>query len=73
MADKSEREPVPNPEKASEIQIEFKKKDELTTTLKFEHRNFENHGNGWEDYLKMMDNKQGWDYILYSFKEYCEK
>lgn len=67
------REPVPNPEKASDIQIRFKNKDNASIILEFEHKNFENHGNGWEDYLKMMDSKQGWDYILNSFKEYCEK
>jgi hypothetical protein len=67
------REPVPNPEKASDITISFKSNDNSSTTLEFEHFNFENHGEGSEDYRKMMNSAQGWDYILDSFKEYCEK
>ncbi len=67
------REPVPNPEKASDIQIKFKKNNVSSTILVLEHRNFKNYGNSGEDYLKMMDSKQGWDYILNKFKEYCEK
>ncbi len=66
------REPVPDPEKASDIQIEFKRIDDSSTILELVHSNFKNHGNGWEDYLQMMDSKQGWDYILNRFKEYCE-
>ncbi len=67
------REPVPDPEKASDITIKFKSDDNASIILEFEHKNFENHGNGGEDYLKMMNSKQGWDYILNNFKEYCEK
>lgn len=66
------REPVPNPEKANDIQVELKKRTS-STILEFEHRNFENHGSDWADYLKIMDSEQGWDHILRSFKEYCEK
>ena len=66
------REPVPDPEKASDIQIVFKENDD-STTVQFEHRNFENHGDGAEDYRKMMDGKQGWDFILDAYKQYCEQ
>ncbi len=66
------REPVPNPEKASDIKIIFKENEDLSTSLVFEHWNFENHGDGAEDYLKMMDSKQGWEYILNVYREYCE-
>lgn len=68
------REPIPNSEKASDIQFEFKKGGRSSTTiLEFEHWNFENHGEEGKDYLKMMDSEQGWDYILNCFKVYCEK
>lgn len=67
------REPVPNPEKASELKIVFNENSNLSTTVEFEHRNFKNHGEGWEDYLKMLDSEQGWDYILDRFRKYCEK
>lgn len=67
------REPIPNPEKASDIKIEFiAKSNGNTATLKLEHRNFENHGNGAEAYCKMMDSEQGWDFILAHYRKYCE-
>lgn len=66
------REPIPDPEKASDIEIVFTGNDKLTT-IEFEHLNFENHGEGSEEYLRMMDSLQGWDYILDAYKSYCEK
>jgi len=66
------REPIPNPEKASDIEIIFKENNG-STTVRFEHRNFEKHGEGAEDYRRMMNSKQGWDYILDAYKNYCEK
>jgi uncharacterized protein YndB with AHSA1/START domain len=66
------REPVPNPENASDLSVDFTQEGS-STTIKFEHFNFENHGEGSDDYRKMMDSEQGWDYILNSFKKYCEK
>lgn len=66
------REPIPNPEKASDLEIVFKE-NSGSTTVEFEHRNFEKHGDGAEDYRKMMNGKQGWDYILNAYKKYCEK
>ncbi len=65
------REPIPNPDKASDISVDFIQ-DGRSTTIKFEHLNFENHGDGSDDYRKMMDSEQGWDYILNKYKKYCE-
>ena len=66
------REPVPNPENASDMTLVFKE-NQGSTMLEFEHSNFENHGDGAGDYRKMMDGEQGWDYILNAYKRYCEK
>ena len=66
------REPVPNPAKASDITVDFNQEDG-TTTITFEHFNFENHGDGADEYRAMMDSEHGWDYILNSFKSYCEE
>lgn len=66
------REPIPNPDKASDINVLFKENNG-STILEFEHFNFENHGAGAEDYLKMMDGEKGWNYILNAYKNYCEK
>tara|TARA_B100000780_G_C20892841_1_gene355331 strand:- start:176 stop:634 length:459 start_codon:yes stop_codon:yes gene_type:complete len=66
------REPIPNPEKASDLKVKFVQNGD-STTIDFEHFNFENHGEGSENYRKMMDSEQGWDYILNNFKKHCEK
>jgi uncharacterized protein YndB with AHSA1/START domain len=66
------REPVPDPARASDISIKFN--DEAgSSSISFEHFNFHNHGKGAESYMKMMDSQQGWDYILDCFRKYCEK
>jgi hypothetical protein len=64
------REPVPNPDKASDLKICFVRNGS-STILKLEHYNFEKHGPGWEEYRSMMDSEKGWDYILQKFAEYC--
>lgn len=60
--------PEPNPDKASEISVRF-----LPQSLEFEHRYFERHGEGAEQYRQMMDSKEGWDYILQCFTGYCKE
>lgn len=66
------REPVPNPELASDIEIMFEENQESSTKVTLKHQNFENHGEGSEKYREMMDSNQGWDYIFNCYKEYCE-
>lgn len=66
------REPVPDPEKASEIEMVFSKNGKGTKVY-FEHRDFENHGKGAEAYREMMAGTQGWDYILDTYKKFCER
>jgi uncharacterized protein YndB with AHSA1/START domain len=66
------REPVPDPERASDITLKFNDR-KTEATIIFEHFNFENYGEGAELYMKMMDSQQGWDYILGCFREYCKK
>ena len=66
------REPVPNPDQASDLNVDFISEGS-STTIKLEHFNFDNHGEGSEDYKSMMDSEQGWDYILNNYKKYCEQ
>lgn len=68
----SHREPVPNPAKGSDIAVDFNQEGD-TTYIIFAHFNFENHGDGADEYRTMMDSEQGWDYILKCYKSYCEK
>jgi len=39
----------------------------------FTHQNFENHGEGSEDYQQAMASEWGWDYILNCYTDYCQK
>ena len=66
------REPVPNPEKSSDLQIIFTDQGQ-STKVELEHMNFENHGEDGEKYQQMMDSEQGWDFILNRFKTYIEE
>lgn len=66
------REPVPDPTKASDLSLEFKGKEDASTVLVLEHEGFENHGQGAADYRDMMDGTMGWDYILNKYRQYCE-
>ena len=66
------REPVPDPEKASDINIEFSARDNFTL-VEFKHFNFENHGNDTGLYCEMLKSEQGWPYILSCYKNQCEK
>lgn len=55
----SKREPVPDPNKASDVKVKFVSNED-TTTIELEHLNFENHGNGAKDYRKWwIQNKDG--------------
>jgi len=65
------REPIPNPEKASSVRIEFNEVEEATF-VKLEHFDFENHGADGNSYEQAMNSEMGWDYILAKFKKYCE-
>lgn len=66
------REPVPDPDKASEITVHWTT-EEANTSLELTHSNFDNHGKGAKDYKDAMASTQGWEYILNCFKLYCEK
>ena len=66
------REPVPNPERSSEIELKFLNNGNSNTTLEFEHRNFKSHGEGWKEYMEALDSNIGWNYILNKFKDFCE-
>jgi len=65
------RVPEPDPGKSSDIHIEFRNNLDSSTTVVFSHANFSRHGKGYEEYQKAMDSKEGWDYILEKYQEYC--
>ncbi len=58
------REPQPNPTKASEVELRFTPEGEMATRIAFEHRGFERHGEGGDEYRAALDSPPGWSYIL---------
>lgn len=68
----AKREPVPDPEQASDIVVEFEEANDSTTLVKLVHQNFQNHGEGADEYRQMMDSEYGWAYIMEQYKTYCE-
>lgn len=64
-----ERVPVPDPEKASVIEINFNEKNAWDTEINFKHHHFSRHGKGGKQYKEMMGSDQGWEYILNLYKQ----
>lgn len=67
-----QREPVPDPDRASDVLVIFSEAEGSATQVELVHRNFQNHGDGADKYRKMMDSEYGWAYILEQYKAYCE-
>ena len=63
------REPVPDPARASEVDIRFVASGERKTVVTVDHRNFERHGDGADGYREAMNAEQGWPYILRRYAE----
>ena len=58
------REPEPNPERASTIELRFDAEGEELTRVTLEHRDFDRHGEGAGEYRAALASEQGWPYIL---------
>lgn len=65
------REPIPDPEKASDIKVIFQDQGG-STMIRFEHYNFEKHGEGADEYRQMMSSEYGWAYILDRYQKHCK-
>ena len=59
--------PVPDPEKASEVEVRFIPQGPRETSIEVEHRGFARHGGGWEAYRERMGGAEGWPNILERF------
>jgi uncharacterized protein YndB with AHSA1/START domain len=53
------REPVPDPARASEVEVRFE-----DGAVEIEHRGFERHGDAGEGYAAALGSEQGWPYML---------
>jgi len=67
------RDPIPNPDKASLVTIEFKAHSSTETTIELKYSQFKEHGEQYLPYLKAKDSNQGWSFILECLKDYIEK
>ena len=56
------RESVPDPARASEVEVRFEDR-----RVELEHRGFERHGDGAEGYRDGMGSPQGWPWLLERF------
>jgi uncharacterized protein YndB with AHSA1/START domain len=65
------REPVPDPEDAGEVSVEFAGTD-AGTRVYLTHRHFERHESGGEEYCRMMGSDHGWPLILERFADFVE-
>jgi uncharacterized protein YndB with AHSA1/START domain len=61
------REPVPDPARASEVEVRFR-----DGRVELEHRSFGKHGPSGDDYLKGMESPEGWPFILGRYRSYLE-
>jgi uncharacterized protein YndB with AHSA1/START domain len=57
------REPVPDPAHASEVEVRFVDAGDGTTRVHLEHRGFSRHGEGADEYRRLMG-EQGWPHAL---------
>ncbi len=64
------REPEPNPDKASEVEVNFTEEENSRTRVELEHRCFEKHGDDAKEYREALDSELGWKYILNRYEEY---
>lgn len=66
------REPIPNPEKAGEVIVQFIQDSDFTS-IKLEHKDFENYGEESDEYLRIMDSEYGCCFILDCYVQYCDR
>jgi uncharacterized protein YndB with AHSA1/START domain len=67
-----DRQPVPNPDHAGEVEVRFEE-TRSSTNVKLEHRGFDRYQGDNNEYVRMMASEQGWPYILARFSDYCQR
>lgn len=58
------REPVPNADKASVVEVKFVQLGPASTEVTLNHHSFSNHGDSWHQYIAGMSSSQGWSWLL---------
>jgi uncharacterized protein YndB with AHSA1/START domain len=65
------REPVPDPAKASEVDVRFDADEGGATRVRLHHRHFERHGDDGARYAQMLGAPEGWPFLLDRFTAAC--
>lgn len=68
-----DRQPVPDPARAGEIDVQFEEEEPSVTEVHFEHRGFERHGPEGAAYRDALAAAEGWPYILERYAAYAAK
>ena len=63
------REPVPDPSRASRVDLRFEDAGHGRTTVILTHSDFARHGEGASDYRDAMASPQGWPFIMQRFSD----
>jgi uncharacterized protein YndB with AHSA1/START domain len=58
-----------DPEKTSEVEVQFTSEAPERTRVELEHRNLHRHGNGWEGIRESVGGEGGWPGCLQRFAE----
>jgi uncharacterized protein YndB with AHSA1/START domain len=58
------REPVPDPARASEVEVRVTAEDADGSRVEVEHRHFERHGGDADGYRDALASEHGWPYML---------
>lgn len=58
-----------DPEKTSEVEVQFTSEAPERTRVELEHRNFDRHGDGWEGIRESVGGEAGWPGCLQRFAE----
>jgi len=64
-----DRTPQPDPERSSEVEVNFEATEGGRTRIALEHRAFERHGDGGEGYRRALGSEHGWSYMLDCLKQ----
>ena len=64
-----DRVPVPDSQRASEVEVRFSAAGQGGTRVDVEHRAFERHGEGGGEYRDGMASDRGWPYMLARYAE----
>ncbi|GAA0192897.1 SRPBCC family protein [Fulvivirga kasyanovii] len=57
------RDPVPDSDKASIVEVRFEAEDSQTH-VQVNHHSFSRHGEGWQQYVAGLASAQGWSWLL---------